>query len=161
VSDWRPDHRFTSQILPPYMRRSARLDEALPILYLRGLLTGDFSPILEALLGPEAAGFSATTSTCLLKTWQDDYQAWRKRSVEGKEYVYIWADDVYFNIRLEEDCLVCRVIFGGVRQWPKRSHCPRRWYRESTESWASVLRDLKQREMHTHMLAVGDGNLGF
>ena len=112
VNDRRPDHRFTSKILPPYMRRSPRLDEAIPVLYLRGLSTGDFSEALEALVGPEAAGFSATTITRLLKTWQDDYQAWRKRSLKGKEYVYVWADGVYFNIRLEEDRLACLVIVG-------------------------------------------------
>ena len=103
VDDRRPEHRFASRILPPYMRRSPRLEEALPVLYLRGLSTGDFSEALEALLGSEAAGFSATTITRLLKVWQEEYQAWRKRSLKGKEYIYIWADGVYFNIRLEED----------------------------------------------------------
>jgi putative transposase len=83
MNDRRLDHRFTSKILPPYMRRSPRLEEALPVLYLRGLSTGDFSEALEVLLGPEAAGFSATTITRLLKVWQDDYQAWRKRSLKG------------------------------------------------------------------------------
>ena len=81
VNDRRPDHRFTSHILPPYMRRSPRLDEALPVLYLRGLSTGDFSEALETLLGPQATGFSATTITRLLKVWQDEYQIWRKRSL--------------------------------------------------------------------------------
>lgn len=89
VNDRRPDQRFTSQILPPYMRRSPRLEEALPVLYLRGLSTGDFSEALAAFLGPEAAGFPATTITRLLKVWQAEYQAWRKRSLAGKEYVYI------------------------------------------------------------------------
>jgi putative transposase len=161
VNDRRPEHRFTSQILPPYMRRSPRLDEALPILYLRGLSTGDFSPALEALLGPEATGFSATTITRLLKTWQDDYQAWRKRSLEGKEYVYVWADGVYFNIRLEEDRLACLVVVGVLPDGRKEVIALEDGYRESTESWASVLRDLKRRGMPAPMLAVGDGNLGF
>jgi putative transposase len=161
VNDRRPDQRFTSKILPPYMRRSPRLDEALPVLYLRGLSTGDFSEALRALLGPEAAGFSATTITRLLTTWQDDYQAWRKRSLESKEYVYIWADGVYFNIRLEEDRLACLVIVGVLPDGRKEVIALEDGYRESTESWASLLRDLKRRGMATPILAVGDGNLGF
>ena len=161
VNDRRPDYRFTSKILPPYMRRSPRLDEALPVLYLRGLSTGDFSEALEALLGPEATGFSATTITRLLKTWQDDYQAWRKRSLEGKEYVYVWADGVYFNIRLEEDRLACLVIVGVLPDGRKEVVALEDGYRESTESWSSVLRDLKRRGMPAPVLAVGDGNLGF
>lgn len=161
VNDRRPDHRFTSKILPPYMRRSPRLDEALPVLYLRGLSTGDFSEALEALLGSEATGFSATTITRLLKTWQDDYQAWRKRSLEGKEYVYVWADGVYFNVRLEEDRLACLVIVGVRPDGRKEVIALEDGYRESTESWASVLRDLKRRGMPAPILAIGDGNLGF
>ena len=161
VNDRRLDYRFTSKILPPYMRRSPRLDEALPVLYLRGLSTGDFSEALEALLGPEATGFSATTITRLLKTWQSDYQAWRKRSLEGKEYVYVWADGVHFNIRLEEDRLACLVIIGVLPDGRKEVIALEDGYRESTESWSSVLRDLKRRGMPAPALAVGDGNLGF
>jgi transposase-like protein len=161
VNDRRPDHRFTSKILPPYMRRCPRLEEALPVLYLRGLSTGDFSEALEALLGPEARGFSATTITRLLKVWQDDYQDWRKRSLKGKEYVYVWADGVYFNIRLEEDRLACLVIIGVLPDGRKEVIALEDGYRESTESWASVLRDLKRRGLSVPILAVGDGNLGF
>lgn len=161
VDDRRPEHRFTSKILPPYMRRSPRLEEALPVLYLRGLSTGDFSEALKALLGPEAAGFSATTITRLLRVWQEDYQVWRKRSLEGKEYVYLWADGVYFNVRLEEDRLACLVIVGVLPDGRKEVIALEDGYRESTESWASVLRDLKRRGLTAPMLAVGDGNLGF
>ncbi|MEA3375450.1 MAG: transposase [Chloroflexota bacterium] len=145
VDDRRPDHRFTSKILPPYMRRSPRLEEALPVLYLRGLSTGDFSEALKALLGPEASGFSATTITRLLRVWQEDYQAWRKRSLKGKGYVYLWADGVYFNVRLEEDRLACLVIVGVLPDGRKEVIALEDGYRESTESWASVLRDLKRR----------------
>jgi len=161
VDDRRPEHRFTSKILPPYMRRSPRLEEALPVLYLRGLSTGDFSEALEALLGSAAAGFSATTITRLLNVWQEEYKAWRKRSLAGKEYVYIWADGVYFNIRLEEDRLACLVIVGVLPDGRKEVIALEDGYRESTESWASVLRDLKRRGMTAPVLAVGDGNLGF
>ena len=161
VNDRRPQHKFTSKILPPYMRRSPRLEEALPVLYLRGLSTGDFSEALKALLGPDAAGFSATSITRLLKTWQDDYRAWRKRSLKGKQYVYLWADGVYFNVRLDEDRLACLVIVGVLPDGRKEVVALEDGYRESTESWASVLRDLKRRGLTAPMLAVGDGNLGF
>ena len=161
VDDRRPDHRFTSKILPPYMRRSPRLEEALPVLYLRGLSTGDFSEALKALLGPEATGFSATTITRLLKVWQDEYQVWRKRSLEGRDYVYIWADGVYFNVRLEEDRLACLVIIGVLPDGRKEVVAIEDGYRESTESWASLLRDLKRRGMPAPVLAAGDGGMGF
>ena len=161
VDDRRPEHTFTSKILPPYMRRSPRLEEAVPVLYLRGLSTGDFSEALEALLGPEASGFSATTITRLLKVWQGEYSVWRKRSLAGKEYVYVWADGVYFNIRLEEDRLACLVIVGVLPNGQKEVIALEDGYRESTESWASVLRDLKRRGMVAPLLAIGDGNLGF
>jgi putative transposase len=161
VNDRRLDHRFSSKILPPYMRRSPRLEEALPVLYLRGLSTGDFSEALEALIGPEAVGFSATTITRLLKVWQEEYQTWRKRSLEGQDYVYAWADGVYFNVRLEQDRLACLVIIGVLPDGRKEVIAIEDGYRESTESWASLLRDLKRRGMPAPVLAVGDGALGF
>jgi len=161
VDDRRPEHTFTSKILPPYMRRSPRLEEAVPVLYLRGLSTGDFSDALQARLGSAASGFSATTVTRLLKVWQEEYRTWRKRSLAGKEYVYVWADGVYFNVRLEEDRLACLVIVGVLPNGRKEVIALEDGYRESTESWASVLRDLKRRGMVAPVLAIGDGNLGF
>jgi len=161
VHDRRPEHRFASRILPPYMRRSPRLTEVLPLLYLRGLSTGDFSEVLEVLLGPEATGFSATTITRLLQVWQEEYRVWCRRSLAKKEYVYIWGDGVYFNVRLEEDRLACLVIVGVLPDGRKEIVALEDGYRESTESWASVLRDLKHRGMAAPVLAVGDGNLGF
>ena len=161
VQDRRPEHTFSSRILPPYMRRSPRLEEALPVLCLRGLSTGDFSEALGALLGSEVAGFSATTITRLLKVWQEEYKAWGNRSLAGKEYIYVWADGVYFNIRLEEDRLACLVMVGVLPNGRKEVIALEDGYRESAESWASVLRDLKRRGMAAPMLAIGDGNLGF
>jgi transposase-like protein len=161
VHDRRPEQRFASRILPPYMRRSPRLTEVLPILYLRGLSTGDFSEALEVLLGPEAAGFSATTITRLLQVWQEEYRVWRKRCLAKKEYVYIWADGVYFNVRLEEDRLACLVIIGVLPDGRKEVIAIEDGYRESTESWTSLLRDLKRRGMPAPVLAIGDGGLGF
>jgi len=117
VHDRRPGQRFTSKILPPYMRRSPAVDEALPALYLHGLSTGDFTEGLAALVGPEGAALSAATITRLLQTWQEEYAAWRQRSLAGAGYVYVWADGLYFNVRLEEDRRVgynaaCLVLIG-------------------------------------------------
>ena len=162
VYDKRPGHKFTSSILPPYMRKSPRLEEAVPILYLRGLSTGDFGPALSALLGEEAlAGFSATTVTRLLTVWQDEYKAWRKRPMVGKNYVYLWADGVHFNIRLEDDRLACLTLIGVLPDGTKEVVALEDGYRESTESWKTLLRDLKRRGMPEPKLAIADGALGF
>ena len=162
VDDRRPEHRFSSNILPPYMRRSPLLSEALPVLYLRGLSTGDFEEALTALLGAEAAGFSATTITRLTSVWQEEREGWQKRPLTGKEYVYVWADGVYFNVRLGEDKqLACLVLIGALADGTKEVIALEDGYRESTESWLSLLRDLKRRGMLAPKLAIGDGALGF
>jgi putative transposase len=150
VHDRRPEHRFTSKILPPYMRRSPRLEEALPVLLPA-----------PAQVGPEAAGLSASSITRLLRHWQDEYQGWRERSLRGKDFVYLWADGVYFRVRLEEDRIACLVMIGVLADGTKEVIALEEGYRESQESWASLLRDLKRRGMKPPMLAVGDGNLGF
>jgi putative transposase len=110
VNDRRRDEdghrqRFTSHILPPYMHRSPKVAEVLPILYLRGLSTGDFRPALEALLGKDAAGLSPTTITRLTAGWEKEYTDFRRRDLSGREYVYVWVDGVHFNIRLDDDRL--------------------------------------------------------
>ena len=161
VNDRRPEQRFSSKILPPYMRRSPAVDETLPALYLRGLSTGDFSEGLAALVGPEGAALSATTITRLLRVCQSEYETWRKRSLAGTDYVYIWADGLHFNVRLEEDRLACLVLIGVRLDGKKEVIAIEDGYRESTESWAGLLRDLKRRGMPAPVLAVGDGALGF
>lgn len=162
VHDKREGQKFTSNILPPYMRKTPRLEEALPVLYLRGLSTGDFQEALSALLGEEnLAGFSPTTITRLLTVWQDEYKAWRKRPLSHKQYVYIWADGVHFNVRLEEDRLACLVVIGVRPDGVKEVIALEDGYRESTESWATLLRDLKRRGLAAPKLAVADGALGF
>jgi len=162
VHDKRPERKFTSSILPPYMRKSPRLEEAVPILYLRGLSTGDFGPALSALLGEEAlAGFSPTTVTRLLSIWQDEYKVWRKRPLTDKNYVYLWADGVHFNIRLEDDRLACLTLIGVLPDGSKEVVALEDGYRESTESWKTLLRDLKRRGMLAPKLAIADGALGF
>lgn len=163
VKDKRPDQKFSSRILPPYLRRSPQLETAVPVLYLRGLSTGDFKPALSALLGEEAvAGFSASTMTRLLAIWQEEYRGWRKRCLIGKEYVYIWADGLYFKVRLGEDERVaCLVIVGAVPDGRKEVMAIEDGYRESTAAWKTVLRDLKARGMKAPPLAIADGALGF
>lgn len=162
VHDKREGKKFTSNILPPYMRKTPRLEEAVPVLYLRGLSTGDFQEALSTLLGEESiAGFSPTTITRLLSVWQEEYKAWRKRPLSSKQYVYIWADGVHFNVRLEEDRLACLVIIGVRPDGVKEVIALEDGYRESTESWATLLRDLKHRGLTAPKLAVADGALGF
>jgi transposase-like protein len=131
------------------------------VLYLRGLSTGDFEEALRVLLGPNAAGLSASTINRLTRDWQEERRGWQKRLLKGKDYVYIWADGVNFNVRLEEDRLTCLVIIGVNIDGTKEVIAIEEGYRESTESWASVLRDLKRRGMPAPVLAVGDGALGF
>jgi transposase-like protein len=130
-------------------------------LYLRGLSTGEFQEALAALLGPQAAGLSPTTINRLTHVWQEEYQAWRKRSLQGKDYVYVWVDGLYFGIRLEEDRLACLVMIGVLADGSKEVIAIEDGYRESQESWASLLRDVKRRGMPAPVLAMGDGALGF
>ena len=160
VNDRRDGHRFSSYILPKYARRSPKVADVLPVLYLRGLSTGDFVPALAQFFGSDA-GLSATTITRLLETWGDEYTAFGSRDLSGDDYVYLWADGVHFRIRLEEDRLCCLVVIGVKADGSKELLACSDGYRESTESWADVLRDLKARGMTAPMVAVGDGALGF
>lgn len=153
--------RFRSQILPPYMRRSPKVAEVLPILYLRGLSTGDFKGALAAVLGEEASGLSPTAITRLTAAWQADYEAFQKRDLSDRNYIYVWADGVHFRIRLEEDRLCALVMIGVRPDGRKELIAIEDGYRESTESWATLLRCLKRRGMRAPVLAVGDGALGF
>lgn len=160
VHDRREGQRFSSYILPKYARRSPKVADVLPVLYLRGLSTGDFAPALEGFFGTDA-GLSASTITRLIETWSDEYRAFERRDLSGSDFSYVWADGVHFRIRLEEDRLCCLVIVGVKADGTKELLACSDGYRESTESWADVLRDLKARGMTAPMLAVGDGALGF
>jgi transposase-like protein len=154
--------RFTSAILPPYMRRSPKVAEVLPILSLRGLSTGDFQEALKSLLGEEAsAGLSSSTITRLLGAWQQDYETFRKRDLSGKRYAYVFADGIHFRIRLEEDRLCALVLIGVREDGSKELVAVEDGYRESSEAWLSVLRDLERRGLEAPLLAIGDGALGF
>lgn len=160
VNDRRDGHRFSSYILPRYARRSPKVADVLPVLYLRGLSTGDFAPALTEFFGSDA-GLSATSITRLVETWTDEYAAFTRRDLSGDDYVYVWADGVHFRIRLEEDRLCCLVVIGVKADGTKELLACSDGYRESTESWAGVLRDLKNRGMTAPAVAVGDGALGF
>jgi len=153
--------RYVSRILPPYLRRSRNVSEVLPLLYLRGLSTGDFREALPVLLGEEAAGLSPAAITRLLSVWQEEYATWRKRSLAERDYVYVWADGVHFGVRLEEERLACLVLIGARPDGTKEVIAVEDGYRESTESWLTLLRDLKRRGMRAPVVAVGDGALGF
>jgi len=160
VNDRRAGRRFSSYILPRYARRSPKVADVLPVLYLRGLSTGDFAPALSEFFGSDT-GLSATSIGRLLETWGDEYQTFESRDLSGSDYVYVWADGVHFRIRLEEDRLCCLVVVGVRADGTKELLACSDGYRESTESWAEVLRDLKNRGMTAPMVAVGDGALGF
>jgi transposase-like protein len=165
VHDRRPaDERekFTSAILPPYLKRTKSLDELIPWLYLKGVSTGDFSEALQALLGPDAPGLSATSITRLKATWGGEFEVWSKRPLEGKHYVYVWADGVHFNIRLEEGRQCILVLMGATAEGKKELIAVADGYRESEQSWKELLLDVKSRglEVEPH-LAIGDGALGF
>jgi transposase-like protein len=165
VQDRRPAgqrEKFTSAILPPYLRKARSIEELIPWLYLKGLSTGDFSEALAALLGPQAKGLSATTITRLKAVWAEEYQAWSKRSLAGKHYVYVWADGVHFNIRLEDDRQCILALMGATADGRKELIALADGYRESEESWKALLLDCQARGLTTApLLATGDGALGF
>ena len=152
--------RFRSVILPPWCRKSPKVAEVLPLLYLHGLSTGDFVPALEGFLG-SAAGLSSATITRLSKQWTDDYHAFCQRDLSGVDYVYVWVDGIHVNVRLDEDKLCLLVIVGVRADGTKELVALADGYRESTGSWADLLRDCARRGMRAPILAVGDGALGF
>jgi putative transposase len=165
VQDRRPAaerEKFSSAILPPYLRKTKSLEELIPWLYLKGVSTGDFSEALAALVGPQAKGLSAATVTRLKAVWQQEYEAWNKRSLADKHYVYVWADGVYFNIRLEDDRQCILVLMGATADGQKEVIALSDGYRESEESWKALLLDCQARGLTTApLLAIGDGGLGF
>jgi transposase-like protein len=166
VNDRRTDEegnrkRFSSVILPPYMRRSPKVTEVLPLLYLHGLSSGDFVPALEEFFGTEA-GLSATTVTRLSEQWQQEREHFMRRDLCEVDYVYVWVDGVHTAVRLGHNDRLCSLVMVGARlDGTKELVAISEGYRESTESWAELLRDLKKRGMRAPELAIGDGALGF
>jgi putative transposase len=152
--------RFRSSIIPPWCRKSPKVAEVLPLMYLHGMSTGDFVPALEGFFG-SSAGLSSSVITRLTKQWQAERDAFMRRDLSNVDYVYLWVDGIHFNIRLEEERL-CTLVVVGVRvDGTKELVAIGDGYRESTDSWADLLRDLRSRGMRAPVLAVGDGALGF
>ncbi|MEV5084477.1 IS256 family transposase [Streptomyces sp. NPDC056159] len=151
--------RFSSKILPPWCRKSSKISEVLPLLYLHGLSSGDFVPALEQFLG-SSAGLSAATVTRLTKQWQDDHAAFQQRDLSTSDYVYVWADGVHPKVRLGQ-AHSCVLVLMGVRlDGRKELIALAEGLRESTESWADLLRDCRRRGMRDPELVVGDGAMG-
>jgi putative transposase len=153
-------HRFRSSILPPWARKSPKVADVLPLMYLHGMSSGDFVPALEEFFG-SAAGLSASVITRLTTEWQTERDQFAHRSLKDIDYVYLWADGIHFNVRLEEARLCALVLVGVRADGTKELVSISDGHRESTESWADVLRGLKRRGMTAPVLAVGDGALGF
>jgi len=154
--------RFNSNILPKWARRSRSLDALLPVLYLRGISMGDLQEALTALLGPQAPNLSPGVIARLIETWQEDYERWRRRDLSARRYVYIWADGVYLQARMEPEAECILVIIGATTEGKKELLGFHVGARESTQSWRELLVDLKTRGLTIPPeLAVGDGALGF
>jgi hypothetical protein len=152
--------RFSSAILPPWARKTPQIAQVLPLLYLHGLSSGDFVPALGQFLG-SAQGLSASTITRLTETWKAEQQAFAQRDLSGVDYVYVWADGIHVNVRVEQAKLCLLVLIGVRADGRKELVALADGYREATESWADLLRDCKRRGMRAPVLAVGDGALGF
>jgi transposase-like protein len=152
--------RFSSAILPSWARKSAQMDEVLPLLYLRGLSTGDFGAALEQFLGSRA-GLSAASITRLTAGWQDEAKTFQERDLSGTDFVYLWVDGIHLKVRLEQEKLCLLVMIGVRADGRKELVALTDGYRESNESWADLLRSCRRRGMAAPVLAIGDGALGF
>ena len=152
--------KFSSAILPPWCRKTPKINEVLPLLYLHGLSTSDFGPALGQFLG-SSAGLSAPVITRMTETWQAEQRTFSQRNLSEVDYVYVWADGIHVNIRLDEHKLCLLVMIGVRADGRKELIALSDGYRESTESWADLLRDCARRGMRAPVLAVGDGALGF
>jgi putative transposase len=154
--------KFNSALLPPYLRKTRRVEEVLPWLYLKGISSGDFQEALHALLGTEGKGLSASTISRLKGIWEQEHETWNRRSLKNKRYVYIWADGVYFNIRSDDARQCILVIIGVTEQGRKEFIAIEDGYRESEQSWSELLSRIKAQGLsHSPKLAIGDGALGF
>ena len=154
--------RFKSSLVPPYLRRTKNIEELVPVLYLKGISTGDFTEALENILGKDVAGFSAENIVRMKQIWETDYKQWVARDLSESRYVYWWVDGIYFNVRLDDDRQCILVIIGAKADGSKELIAVVDGFRESKESWASTIRELKRRGLiEGPELAIGDGALGF
>jgi transposase-like protein len=152
---------FQSALVPPYVRKTASFEAAIPWLYLKGISTGEMQPALEALVGPEAKGLSASTVARLKQVWREEYATWRHRRLDADQWVYIWVDGIYSGLRAETQRLCALVVIGMNGHGEKQLLAMEDGIRESTQSWREVLLHLKARGLTTLALAIGDGALGF
>jgi putative transposase len=154
--------RFSSTLLPPYLRRTKSIEELLPWLYLKGISTGDFGEALAALLGPDAGGLTSSTISRLKADWWSEYERWKRRDLSAKRYVYFWGDGVYFKPRMDAD-KQCMLVIIGADEWGNKDILGLvDGYRESSQSWRELLLDLQRRGLRKAPdLAIGDGALGF
>ncbi len=152
---------FRSALVPPYVRKTASLEAALPWLYLKGVSTGEMATALEVLVGPEVSGLSASTVSRLKQIWSEDYKTWCNQSLNKERWVYIWADGIYSGLRAEDARLCVLVIIGVSERGDKRFLAIEDGVRESTQSWREVLLKLKARSMNAPKLGIGDGAMGF
>jgi transposase-like protein len=156
---------FTPKVLPPYLKRTDAIEELIPWLYLKGVSTGDFSEALQALVGEQAKGLSANVVVRLKEQWTADFEEWSRRDLSREQYVYVWADGIHVNVRLEDDankkqCIL--VLMGATADGRKDLIALQDGYRESEQCWSELLLDAKQRGITIEpKLAVGDGALGF
>jgi transposase-like protein len=162
INDKRSEEKFSSAILPPYLRKSPSIETLIPALYLKGISTNDFPPALEAILGKNAGGLSQGSIVRLKKIWESEYDEWSKTDLSDKRYVYMWADGIHFNVRLEDQRTCILVIIGTLENGKKELVSVLDGYRESKESWMYLMRELKSRGLKEGpKLAAGDGALGF
>ena len=162
VRDRAGELRFSSSILPPYLRRTKTIEELLPWLYLKGISTGGFAEALATLLGRDAPGLSAGTISRLKTVWQEEHAHWESRSLTHKRYAYLWVDGIHFGVRLEEANQCILVVMGATPEGKKELVALADGFRESEQSWKELLRDLRQRGLKIDpQLAIGDGALGF
>jgi transposase-like protein len=154
--------KFTSKLIPPYLRKTENLEDLIPWLYLRGISTNDMTDALAGLLGVNPEGFSASSVVRCKKVWENEFEAWEKRSLKDKRYVYVWADGVYFNVRLTGERACILVLIGATHDGRKEVIAIHDGTRESEQSWTEMLVDVKARGLdEAPMLAIGDGALGF
>lgn len=153
--------RFTSNLIPRYLRKTKQLEEFIPFLYLKGVSTGDMAETLEALVGNSGRGFSQPVVSRLKKNWKSEYAAWKKKDLSKKRYVYIWVDGIHANVRMDDkQCIL--VVIGATAQGKKELLAVEGGYRESTQSWREILLDLRKRGLEIEPeLAIADGALGF
>jgi transposase-like protein len=162
LSDYCDTERFSSKILPRYLRRIPSIDNLIPVLYLKGISTNDFPTALSAILGEGVKGLSAANIVRLKKCWEDEYKEWTTRDLSGKKYVYFWVDGIYFNVRLDDERSCILVIMGADEDGNKEIIAVQDGFRESKTAWKEMLLDLKKRGLTIDpRLAVGDGALGF